>query len=233
MVVNCMKRLCKASASWYIDIYDKLDFKDYPKVYEDGFNTSDWVKDNADMIAKALGMSARDVVSDNIIEKIDNGITVSQCYSSYSDYYKEAHGFRPRGELLDESSKEAFMKDYEERMDRLEEIVREEEERWEKAVEENEKAVDDVLQTAQSPEEIAQFKDAYRFELSDKAIQKLRDGINDKVHEKLMDNIDFYSVDELKRFQDGYKNHITKEDNELLNKTIKQRQKEEEYESMY
>ena len=227
------KRLVRANASWYIDIYDKLDYKDYPHTYEQGFSTADWVDENAAMIAKTLGMSEKEVVSADVIKKIDNGILVSQLYGSYSDFYKEAYGIRPRGDKLDESSLEAFVKDYEERMDKLEEVVKEEDARYEKAVEENESRVDDVLKTAQSPEEIAQFKDENRFELSDKALKKLRDGINEKVHEKLMDNIDFYSVDELQRFKDGYRGHITKEDNELLNKTIKQRQKEEEYESMY
>ena len=114
-----------ADANWYINLYDKIGYDNYPSYYNKDFNTEKWVKDNVELLSNALGMSEEKVTSPEIIEKIDNGFTVSSCYDCYSDYYKEAHGFRPRGEMLDESSKDAFLKDYKERMDSLEEIVKE------------------------------------------------------------------------------------------------------------
>jgi len=227
------KRLQKfADADWYICLHGKISWDDYPNVYDKNFSTEKWVKDNAELLSKALNMSKEEVTSPKIIEKIDNGFTVSSCYDCYSDYYKDAHGFRPRGEKLDESSKDTFLKDYKERMDYLEQIVIEEDKRWQKAVEENEKEIDNVIQTAKEPEDIAKFKDENRFELSDKAIDKLRKAINDKVHEKLMENIDFYSIDELKKFKNGYINHLTKEDEKLIDKKIKELETEESRENL-
>lgn len=232
MFINSNKKVITADANWYINIYDKLDWDQHPHVYDKNFSTEKWVKENAELLADALNMTEEEVTSPSVIEKIDSGITVADCYNMYSDYYKEAHGFRPRGDYLDESSKDAFLEDYHRRMDNLEEIVKEEDAKWQKAVEENDKKIDDVIDTAKEPEDIAKFKDEYRFELSDEAINKLRKGINDKIHEKLIDNIDFYTMEELNQFKDGYYNHIMKEDMKLIDNKIKELEKEEEYENM-
>ena len=227
------KRLKKvANNNWYINLYEKIGFDNYPQYYKEDFSTEEWVKDNVELLSKALNMTPEEVTSKETIEKIDNGFTVSSCYDTYSDCYKDAHGFRPRGEQLDESSKDAFLKDYNERMDYLGKIIEEEDARWSKAVEENDKKINDVIQTAKEPEDIAKFKDENRFELSDEALNKLRKGINDKVHEKLIDNIDFYTIEELNNFKDGYINHITKEDMKLIDNKIKELEKEEEHEKI-
>ena len=227
------KRLQKlADANWYINIFDKIDYTQWPQYYDKNFSTEEWVKDNVELLSNVLNMTEEEVTSPKTIEKIDNGFTVSSCYDMYSDYYKDAHGFRPRGDRFDESSKDAFLKDYNETMDSLEKIVEEENERWHKAVEENDKKVDDVIQTAREPEDIARFKDEYRFDLSDEAIEKLRKGINDKIHEKLIENIDFYTLDELMEFKDGYNYHITKEDMQLIDEKIKELEIEQEQENI-
>ena len=230
------KRLIKADADWYV-LPDKLwhtkGFQDLS--WEDRGNkakVAEWVKDNAEEFATAYGVDVETITSDSYIEKIFNGLFVSSCYDSYSDYFKDVNGLRPRGFKFDESSRQAFEEDYDKAMNRLEEEVKEINESHDKAIKENDKQVDDVINTAKEPEDIAKFKDEHRFELSEDALDKLRKGIDNKIHEKLMEHIDFYTIDELKRFKKGYGNHMTDKDIKLIDNKIKELEKEEEYEKI-